>query len=424
MPKPKQAQNLKQAFNAFDPAHPLQGESYEAFYVQRPIGIQRLINDIRDDERTTPKRLFTGHRGSGKSTELIRLAEALQDDYFTLYFTVEDVLDMADVDYKDVILALGSQLYETAREGGLKLPESLLEELVGWFSSTLEEIEDTTERGAGVEARADFWLLKLLGKVKSESKTREVVRREFESNLSDLLVRVDDIIAAITQEAGRPVLAVVDGLDKIWDLEKAKQVYYAGGVNLLVPRCKAVYTVPLALFYTQEFGQIRHTFDGEFPLPNVPVNTRQGEPDSQGRAMLHDLITRRMQPGLIASDACKRLVELSGGVLRELVSLARDACSNARAHSAERVELNDAERAGSSLRNTYRRMLTQAQYEELWAIHNDPHKQQTNNPTSQALIHNMGLLEYTNGGSWWDVHPVILPLLEERAKELAKAGHG
>jgi energy-coupling factor transporter ATP-binding protein EcfA2 len=424
MPEPKQAQNLREAFNAFDPTHPLQGAYYDAFYVERPVGIHRLIEDVRADERASTKWLFTGHRGSGKSTELIRLAEALQDRYFTVYFTVEDVLDMADVDYKDVILALGGQLYEKSKTQGILLPLAMLEDLIGWFSTTLKEVEGAVSAEAELEVKADFWLLRLLSKVKSESKTRQVVRRQFESNLSDLLTRVNEIVDTIAQKAGRPVLAVVDGLDKIWDLEKAKQIYYAGGVNLLVPRCKAVYTVPLAIFYSQEFGQIRNTFDGEFSLPNIKVNTRRGDPDAEGRAMLRDLITRRMHPDLIADDACERLVELSGGVLRELVSLAKDACGNARGRGVERVELSDAERAGNSLRNHYRRMLTQKQYQELWAIHTDPRKQQTNNPISQALIHNMSLLEYANGDAWWDAHPVVLPLLEERADELARAANG
>ena len=419
MPEPKQAQNLREAFNAFDPTHPLTGEFYDAFYVKRPVGIKRLINDIRDDDRSSPKWLFTGHRGSGKSTELIRLAEALQDHYFTLYFTVEDVLDMADVDYKDVILALGSQLYQTSKDKGIKLPEDLLGELVGWFSTTLEEIEDATERGAGVEAQADFWFIKLLGKVKSETKTRQVVRREMESNLSDLLVCVNDIIEAIAKEAGRPLLAVVDGLDKIWDLDKAKQIYHTGGMNLLMPRCKVVYTVPLALFYAQEFGQVRVTFDGTFTLPNVKVNDRHGQAHEPGRAVLRDLITRRMQPDLIAADACERLVELSGGVLRELVSLAKDACSNARAQDHAKIEVEDVERAASQVRNLYRTMLTRGQFKALWQVHSSRTKQPADNAQAEQLVHNLSLLGYMNDESWWDVHPVVLPLLQERADEWA-----
>jgi energy-coupling factor transporter ATP-binding protein EcfA2 len=420
MPEPRQAQNLRQAFNAFDPTHPLQSEFYKAFYVERPVGIHRMIEDLRADERTSTKWLFTGHRGSGKSTELIRLTETLQDRYFTVYFTVEDVLDMADVDYKDVILALGSRLYEKSKTQGVSLPREMLQDLIGWFSTTLKEVEGAIGAEAELEAKADFWFLKLLSKVKSESKTRQVVRRQFESNLSDLLTQVNEIVDTITQKVKKPVLAVVDGLDKIWDLEKAKGIYYAGGINLLVPRCKAVYTVPLALFYTQEFGQVRVTFDGTFPLPNVKVQDRAGNPYEAGRTMLRDLIGRRMRLDLIADDAREQLIELSGGVLRELIALARDACSNARAQNHTRVELVDVERAASQVRNLYRTMLTPRQLFALWQVHTSPNKQFADNAQAEGLVHNLSLLGYANDDLWWDVHPVVLPLLEERADEWAR----
>jgi energy-coupling factor transporter ATP-binding protein EcfA2 len=424
MPEPRQAQNLREAFNAFDPTHPLRGAYYDAFYVERPVGVHRLIEDLRADERASTKWLFTGHRGSGKSTELIRLAGALQDRYFTVYFTVEDVLDMADVDYKDVILALGGQLYEKSKTQGVPLPRAMLKDLISWFSTTLKEVEGAVSAEADLEAKADFWFLKLLSKVKSESKTRQVVRRQFESNLSDLLTRVNEIVDAIAQKAGRPVLAVVDGLDKIWDLEKVKEIYYAGGINLLIPRCKAVYTVPLALFYTQEFGQVRVTFDGTFPLPNVKVKGRAGDPYEPGRIMLRDLIVRRMHPGLITDDARERLIELSGGVLRELVALARDACSNARARDHARIELGDVERAASQVRNLYRTMLTPKQLRALWQVHTSSIKQPADNTQAEGLVHNLSLLGYVNDESWWDVHPVVLPLLEERADEMARGTGG
>lgn len=420
-----QAQNLKDAFNAFDPTHPLRGESFEAFYVRRPEGIEPLMANIRDDERETSKWLFTGHRGSGKSTELIRLSEALKDQYFTVYYTVEEALDMADVDYKDVLLSLGSKLYEGAGQQGVRLPRELLEELVGWFSTTLQEVEGLIGAEAALEAKADFFFLKLLSRLKSEARTREVVRRQIESNLSDLLERLNTIIAAIRKKRqGQQVLAVVDGLDKVMDLDTALKLYYRGGVNLLAPMCKVVYTVPLALYYTSEFGQVRVTFDGSYPLPNIKVQTREGDPHEPGREMMRQLIRRRMDPSLITAEAVERLVDLSGGVVRELVSLAKDACANARARLGERVEPSDAERAASAVRNNYRRMLTLGKYRELWRVHTDPHKQQTGSPVSQELIHNLSLLEYLNDESWWDVHPIVMPLLEERADEMGNSTPG
>lgn len=70
------AQTLKEAYNLFDPLRPLEGEWLEAFYVERPqsASIQPLIAELELDERSDDKTLFSGHRGSGKTTELNRLA--------------------------------------------------------------------------------------------------------------------------------------------------------------------------------------------------------------------------------------------------------------------------------------------------------------------------------------------------------------
>ncbi len=410
----KPAETLADAFNAFDPRTPLSDEAFEAFYVPRPIGTEKLLGDLQADRSRTSKWLFTGHRGSGKSTELIRLANELANQHFTVYFTVEEVLDMADLDYKDVLLSLGSALYEEAKKQKVGLPKELLEDLIGWYSTTLKEIEGAISADAELEEKADFWFLKLVARQRSEVATRKVIRTELESRLSDLIEKIDRIAEAIAKETGRPVLAIVDGLDKVMDLGKARRVYYEGGASLLAPACKAIYTVPLALFHTTEFGQVRVTFDDYFSLPNVKVDRRDGKPDEDGRTMLRDLVHRRIAPGLIAAQAIERLAELSGGVLRELIALAKDACSFARVRKGDRVDVEDVDRAASRLRSVFAGMLTEAHYRELWRIHTDPLHRYTNSPTAQELVHNLSLLEYGDGDAWWDVHPVARPLLEER----------
>lgn len=417
----KPAETLADAFNAFDPRMPLSGEAFEAFYVPRPIGTEKLLGDLQADRSRTSKWLFTGHRGSGKSTELIRLADALADQNFTVYYTVEEVLDMADLDYKDVLLSLGSALYEAAKKQKVNLPKSLLEDLVGWYSTTLKEIEGAVSAGAELEEKADFWFLKLLARQRSEVATRKTIRTELESRLSDLIEKINRIAEAIAKKTGRPVLAIVDGLDKVMDLSRARQMYYEGGASLRAPACKVIYTVPLALFHTTEFGQVRVTFDNFFSLPNVTVNARDGKPDESGRNMLRELVHRRIVPDLITTEAVEQLVELSGGVLYELVALAKDVCSFARVRRGERVDVEDVDRAASRLRNVFAGMLTDAHYRELWRIHADPLHRYTNSPTAQELVHNLSLLEYGDGDAWWGVHPVVRPLLEERREAFGNA---
>ncbi len=112
------AQNLEGALNAFDPQKPLTG--LEPYYVYRGSGVNQLIQDLLVDRRSSTKTLFTGHRGSGKTTELSRLARALEARYFIVYFDIDEVLDVADSDYKDVLLMLGIKLYQVAKQRSIR----------------------------------------------------------------------------------------------------------------------------------------------------------------------------------------------------------------------------------------------------------------------------------------------------------------
>ncbi|NEQ25645.1 MAG: ATP-binding protein, partial [Microcoleus sp. SIO2G3] len=60
---------------------------------------------LLSDESTC--QLFTGHIGCGKSTELLRLKEELeQQSFHVVYFESSQDLDMADVDISDILLAI------------------------------------------------------------------------------------------------------------------------------------------------------------------------------------------------------------------------------------------------------------------------------------------------------------------------------
>ncbi|MCX6583918.1 MAG: hypothetical protein NT166_27395 [Candidatus Aminicenantes bacterium] len=59
------AHNLKEAYNAFDPS-PLE-EAIEPFYIQRGESLVKLFSTF---DQSPLRVLFSGHRGSGKTTEL------------------------------------------------------------------------------------------------------------------------------------------------------------------------------------------------------------------------------------------------------------------------------------------------------------------------------------------------------------------
>jgi hypothetical protein len=93
--------DLKQAYRALDPAHPLEPDS--PFYAPRPDNpIPLIITELQLAD--VPRRyLLTGHRGSGKTTELGRIAKALESTHIALVALFDSVPRSLDSVVSEVI---------------------------------------------------------------------------------------------------------------------------------------------------------------------------------------------------------------------------------------------------------------------------------------------------------------------------------
>ena len=148
---------------------------------------------------------------------------------------------------------------------------------------------------------------------RTDTPRREKARAEAQANLSDLLERLNDLLDDLRQNTGKRILVIVDGLDKMFDLGQVRTLFLYGANALLEPRCRAIYTIPIALYYTNDFQQVRLSFHCNYSLPNVKVRSRNGEPCPEGKNMLMEVLERRMERDLLTPEVMDLLVELSGG---------------------------------------------------------------------------------------------------------------
>ncbi|XOF32181.1 MAG: hypothetical protein ACL93V_08960 [Candidatus Electrothrix sp. YB6] len=86
------------------------------------FSLKRLYRELNVDNQgiahskpaAPPKQytLFTGHRGCGKSTELLRSADYLHhpDRYYVIHLDCLEKLDINNLKYSDVLLALAAAL--------------------------------------------------------------------------------------------------------------------------------------------------------------------------------------------------------------------------------------------------------------------------------------------------------------------------
>ena len=383
------------------------------FYVNRPGNpIGELIDALLAPFYRAPKFFFSGHRGCGKSTELLHLMAnpGIQRKYWPLNFSIREEADIIDLDFRDILLAIGSRMFRDYRKAGGRLPEQLLKELNSWRGKVEEEVKTihtgrtAFEIGAGIDAFFTNTGLKM----KLEPATRAELRQVFEKDITGLISVINNIATAIYSKERRIPLILIDDLDKP-NLEEARAIFHDRRNIMMQPNCAIIYTVSSALFYTKEFEAIR---DQAIFLPNIKLHPHV-EPevkDREGYQTLRRFVHVRIDPNLVEGLALEEAISNSGGVFREMARIMRTAIGRARRRRAAKVENIDVEWATTEIRNEYRRILDKADIEILRKVHQQNRLEYDDR--LRPLLQLLAVLEYRNGENWCDIHPVLRRLIE------------
>jgi hypothetical protein len=409
-PHTTKASDLRRALNVLDPERSLEtNDELRDWFVSRPGTPLDDLTMLLENATGPQKVLFTGHRGSGKSTELAKLGQSgIADRFFVVRYSVKSVLNLFDLSHVDVLLSMGLQLIRRTTNQRIPVGDDVLEQFLkfGKDISRDTEIGETSRPELGLEV--NFLVGKLASKYAVEDATRNVAREKVSHRIGDLLESIDIVSRKVESRTEKRVLVIVEDLDKT-DLDTAKRLFYGHATSLSAPQVSVIYTFPTALRHDNDFMQIEMNFPSPQILPNIKVSHRDGTPDEDGRQCLRDLFTNRVEQTLIADDALDRLVDLSSGIPRELVVLGRQASLEARKAENARIELDNVERAAQRKRVDYEVLLTRKQLELLAQVNRT--KSIENDEDHRSLLHNLSVLEHRNNDVWYDVHPIILPLL-------------
>ena len=155
----EKAHNLEDAINNLDPLRSL-GRDDETFFVEREHSqrqemAKRLRLMVRAGQGYA-RFLFTGHRGSGKGTELNKMARELEDAFLVSHYSVATKLDVSDLEYTDVVFSVAMAVLESAR--GIpkifnNIPDNLLEPIVKFYADITQESSYQQKYDSGVEIK-------------------------------------------------------------------------------------------------------------------------------------------------------------------------------------------------------------------------------------------------------------------------------
>lgn len=407
------ATNLQEALNILDPKVSLcTAEQLDNYFVPRESSPIKDILLLLKNPDSPKKMLFTGHRGSGKSTELSKLTYCLGEDYYYIHYPITRVLNPFDLTYVDVVLSLGLELFRRATTDRLPINSKLLEDILLFTREVSKETESIGKVGGEIEGELNAYVVKLTSKLINEDATRLVVRENLSHRISDLLEKIELICEEIKRATDKQVLVVIEDLDKT-DLETAKQLFYQHSTSLLAPCVSIIYTFPIALRHDNNFIQVKNNFINCYSLPNLKTRTKDGGPVEDGIASLKSILTKRVSEELFSEAALTLLAESSGGIPRELITLAQQACLETMKANRSVIDEEAVTRSVKVRRMDYEVLLSSKQLALLKAISET--KQVENDEEHRALLHNLSVLEYRNDSIWYDVHPIVKPLLERAA---------
>lgn len=418
----------KPVYQLFKPEEPLTtSEDLKNFYVQRTDSPLEALVTALEMEDDPAKFLLAGHIGSGKTTELRRLQEQLNDCYTVIWIDTATALERYNIGFAEVVVLIGQEICRQAIQPGWwsKKDKRLLKALEDSLKTVI--YQDKKDQVDGLETPE---LLKKMGMTLKLGLTREMTKSlNVRPVLSEVISRVNDIIKAAEKDREQKLLVLVDGLDR----HEEKDALEMFSSSLLTELdCHIVYSIPISLRYSPSFRQPMQSFQKCLDLTNPPVFECNHNfcpttnPDQVGRDILLSVINKRLArlsdsyKGLFSPEALDFICEKSGGVIRDLVRLARATCLVASRKNLIYVDLDIAKEAVQEDRREYN--LSDYHFPEMDIVHRTGRL--TTNTYSlpnkgefvicDELLKNKLVLGYydVSRTSWFDVNPILLDDLE------------
>jgi hypothetical protein len=341
-------QQRKRLYNLSRPDEPLEPDD------PRNVDFDALPDEVRGrswrgalaDEIELSDRpvcfLVAGLPGSGKSTELKRLAQRLASStsagLLPVFVDAEDLLDLTSaIDIPDVVTAI---LYESERavlaaegkDSSDALQDGYVQRFWTWLQNTDVELgKGNFAVGGGSSLPVEF---------KTRPSLRQRVRATVSGHLTQFLVDARTEMKLLDERAVAAghggLLVIFDSLEKLrgttsawYDVLDSAEVFFRKGVPNLDLPVHIIFTVPTALL--TRIPKIRL-------LPMLKLSTRDGVAYEPGIAAARMLIDQRVPKadlvaifGDSAEARVRQMILWTGGYPRELIRLLQSAIRDAAA---------------------------------------------------------------------------------------------
>lgn len=427
----------REIYRRFDPEGPPQ-DGWIAPRAYSPV--DAIADDIglRFGEQ---KFMLFGTIGTGKSTELRRLAAKRAKEDFTLVLDIyrfmeerlRDAPAMEHIAPWEIVQLIGLAVYRAGAEKlGLAwraLETRALEEAIRALAPGEETSAtqlDLMKLAQGVTTLVGLpglsvagHVLEALGGATEEAPWKLRIGRRNERTLDDQDGRVRSLLSAVNLLIGRiqhehvPITLIVDGLDRMTSVEATRRMFLESRL-LGELACVTLVTAPLAVHHEGMAASVR----GFKPkvLANVPVFERPHgsavlAPTAAGRTFFRELSSLRLQglstvEGLLTAEQLDDLAVASGGRVRDFMHLMQNL---ARGGGRAKTRTVTDEMVASAIDERRRDLelgLDAGHLAVLREVMGNPGQLPAADCTEE-LIRNQWLLPYPNESLWWYPHPLL-----------------
>lgn len=381
--------------------------------------------------------LCSGHRGTGKSTELLRLKTYLEEKgYFVVYFAVDDQdIEPEDVEYADILMACTRHLVEAIK---IEQHNPLLE----WMESRWESFKDlmlmeVSFQGLNLEQQISQFS-KITATIKAIPDKRRELRQKINANTPSLVEALNNFILqaqkSLPKNKNKGLVIIADNLDRIVEVQEEgkrsnyEEIYINRSEMLRGLKCHVIYTVPIDVVYSDSVTSIEASYHKLDVVPMMMVRNLDGSINEAGLNKLRELICQRVRliepklektldgkvdgldlPAVFDSpETLNILCLMSGGHMRDLMKLIQSAIEQV---DNLPITSKAAKLATEKMRETYRKGVQEYQWYILAQANNC--KDKKDDKEHLRLLRNRSLLEYRYYDEndslqiWCDVHPLI-----------------
>lgn len=427
---------LTSIYNAIDPFKPLEPGDPAYVDCQAERGDADVVRDVGREILRSNRftcQLYAGHRGAGKSTELLRLKQTLEENgCFVVYFAAvgeDGDIDPQDVQYTDILLASARHLLE-------ELSQADPTPLVNWFrerGKALWEIGQTEIKmdSTNVKVLASQFA-ELTATIRTVPSKRRQIRELVDIHTVTLVKALNEFIESGRRKLpqGTRIVVIADNLDRIVPIHRDEsgrsnhdEIFLDRSDQLQGLECHLVYTVPISMVYSNRANDLKEVYGNPELLPMVMIQTPEGELYRPGFQKIREVLVRRICPfvpeaeleGCVFEDATalRLLCLASGGHVRELLLLMKEAMNRT---SALPVTGRAVRRAISETRDTYRRTVERDQWRILARVART--HSIDNDEAHRDLLFRRCLMEYRYFDAkdvmqcWYDAHPLVKAIPE------------